>query len=126
MPRGDRTGPLGMGPMTGRAAGYCAGDDDPGYANPNPGHRVWVGGWWWPCWGWGGRGWRHWYYATGLPRWARWGYPPLWWGPTAPAAPSREEQMEMLRNQADWLKQQLEAINQRLADLEKASEEGGR
>ena len=25
MPRGDGTGPRGLGPMTGRAAGYCAG-----------------------------------------------------------------------------------------------------
>ncbi len=25
MPRGDQTGPRGMGPMTGRAAGFCAG-----------------------------------------------------------------------------------------------------
>jgi len=25
MPRGNRTGPAGMGPMTGRAAGYCVG-----------------------------------------------------------------------------------------------------
>ena len=37
MPAGDRTGPLGMGPMTGRAAGYCAGYPVPGYANPIPG-----------------------------------------------------------------------------------------
>ena len=34
MPAGDRTGPSGMGPMTGRAAGYCAGNDMPGYMNP--------------------------------------------------------------------------------------------
>ncbi|MBN2461150.1 MAG: DUF5320 domain-containing protein [Candidatus Cloacimonetes bacterium] len=34
MPRGDRTGPDGFGPMTGRGAGYCAGYDRPGYANP--------------------------------------------------------------------------------------------
>ncbi|MGI6207796.1 MAG: DUF5320 domain-containing protein, partial [Anaerolineae bacterium] len=34
MPRGDRTGPQGMGPMTGRGAGYCAGYGVPGYANP--------------------------------------------------------------------------------------------
>ena len=34
MPRGDRTGPAGMGPMTGRAAGYCAGYSTPGYTNP--------------------------------------------------------------------------------------------
>ncbi|MFW6189453.1 MAG: DUF5320 domain-containing protein [Planctomycetota bacterium] len=37
MPRGDGTGPLGMGPMTGRAAGYCAGFAGPGFANPVPG-----------------------------------------------------------------------------------------
>jgi hypothetical protein len=34
MPRGDRTGPAGMGPMTGRAAGYCAGSGTPGFMNP--------------------------------------------------------------------------------------------
>ena len=34
MPRGDGTGPAGMGPMTGRAAGYCAGYNMPGYMNP--------------------------------------------------------------------------------------------
>lgn len=31
MPRGDRTGPEGAGPMTGRALGYCSGNDQPGY-----------------------------------------------------------------------------------------------
>ena len=30
MPAGDRTGPEGFGPMTGRAAGYCAGFEVPG------------------------------------------------------------------------------------------------
>jgi len=37
MPGGDGTGPMGMGPMTGRAAGYCAGYSAPGYLNPIPG-----------------------------------------------------------------------------------------
>lgn len=32
MPRGDRTGPVGNGQMTGRQMGYCAGYDVPGYA----------------------------------------------------------------------------------------------
>jgi uncharacterized protein DUF5320 len=32
MPGGDGTGPMGMGPMTGRAAGYCAGNGAPGFA----------------------------------------------------------------------------------------------
>lgn len=31
MPRGDGTGRLGMGPLTGRAMGYCAGYPQPGY-----------------------------------------------------------------------------------------------
>ena len=34
MPFGDGTGPVGMGPMTGRAAGFCAGYPVPGYMNP--------------------------------------------------------------------------------------------
>lgn len=34
MPRGDGTGPVGSGPMTGRAAGFCAGYPVPGYMNP--------------------------------------------------------------------------------------------
>jgi len=37
MPRGDRTGPWGLGPRTGRAAGYCAGYPVPGFMNPTPG-----------------------------------------------------------------------------------------
>ncbi len=37
MPGGDRTGPAGAGPMTGRSAGFCAGYGTPGYANPVPG-----------------------------------------------------------------------------------------
>jgi len=112
MPRGDRTGPAGMGPMTGRAAGYCAGYDMPGYANPVPGRGYglgWGGGW--------GRGyrWRNWYYATGLPGWARFGYAPAY-APYAP--PSKEQEAEMLKQQADWLKEQLDAVSKRIAELE--------
>jgi len=32
MPRGDRTGPLGEGPRTGRQMGYCTGYESPGFA----------------------------------------------------------------------------------------------
>lgn len=49
MPRGNRTGPWGQGPMTGRAAGYCAGYPIPGFMNPTPGFGR-RGGF--------GRGWR--------------------------------------------------------------------
>lgn len=43
MPRGDGTGPRGLGPMTGRAAGFCAGFDAPGYANNLPRARLGLG-----------------------------------------------------------------------------------
>lgn len=33
MPAGNGTGPMGMGSMTGRGAGYCSGSAAPGYAN---------------------------------------------------------------------------------------------
>jgi len=43
MPRGDGTGPAGMGPMTGRAAGFCAGFPVPGYMNPVVGRAGFYG-----------------------------------------------------------------------------------
>jgi hypothetical protein len=36
MPAGNGTGPAGLGPMTGRALGYCAGYTTPGYMNNYP------------------------------------------------------------------------------------------
>jgi len=33
MPRGDRTGPDGRGPMTGRRMGFCTGYNMPGFEN---------------------------------------------------------------------------------------------
>ena len=44
MPAGDGTGPLGFGPMTGRAAGYCAGYPVPGFMNPIAGRGFWNSG----------------------------------------------------------------------------------
>ncbi len=38
MPGGDRTGPWGTGPMTGRGVGYCAGYPVPGNLNPGVGY----------------------------------------------------------------------------------------
>ncbi len=53
MPRGDRTGPLGRGPASGRGMGNCSGYANPGYLSNIPGR----------CFGWargmrsfGGRG----------------------------------------------------------------------
>jgi hypothetical protein len=33
VPRGNRTGPTGLGPLTGRKASYCSGNLVPGWAN---------------------------------------------------------------------------------------------
>lgn len=118
MPGGDRTGPLGGGPMTGRGAGYCAGYQMPGYTNPMPG-RGWFGR------GRGaGRGWRHWYYATGMPGWARFGYAMPGYGPYAqPYAYAPEmtpnEETDMLRGQAEMLQKELKEIQERIDTLEK-------
>lgn len=120
MPGGDRTGPAGMGPMTGRGAGYCAGYPAPGFMNPVPGRGVW---------GWGrggGRGHRHWFYATGLTGWQRaaWGYPafgaPYGVPYAAPHAPSMtsEQEVEVLKGQAEYLEDTLDGIRKRLDELE--------
>ena len=120
MPRGDGTGPVGMGPMTGRAAGFCAGYSAPGYMNSvgGRGYRGRGRG--------GGRGWRHQYYATGLPGWAR--APmgvPAWGGPMAPyapqdgpAAPTAEQELDGLKMQAEYFQEALGQINQRIQQLE--------
>ena len=134
MPAGDGTGPRGMGPMTGRRAGFCAGYDMPGYASPVPGRGFGmgrgrgVGGGRGGAWG-RGRGWRNMYYATGVPGWARfgaapaWGAPPPAWGapPAAygpDAGPTAEQEAGFLRSQAEWLKEQLDGISQRITELE--------
>jgi len=131
MPAGDRTGPSGMGPMTGRGAGYCGGYDAPGYASPVPGRgfgmgwgRGWGGGWGRGGGRGGGWGWRNMYYATGVPGWARGGYAPAWGAPPAGAygpyttPPTRQQEADALKAQAEWLKEQLDAISQRITALE--------
>lgn len=43
MPRGDSTGPMGMGSMTGRGAGFCTGYNMPGYLNRAGGRGCGMG-----------------------------------------------------------------------------------
>ena len=50
MPAGNGTGPAGLGPMTGRAAGFCAGYPVPGYMNP-VGGKLGFYGWRVPAFG---------------------------------------------------------------------------
>jgi len=43
MPRGNRRGPEGMGPMTGRGLGNCAGNSAPGFENDSATPRWGLG-----------------------------------------------------------------------------------
>jgi hypothetical protein len=129
MPRGDRTGPTGMGPMTGRGAGYCAGYGAPGFMNPNYGR----GGMGYGARG-RGRGWRHWYHATGLTAWQRGaaglpaggGFVPAPYGGEFPSGYgpgySRDEELRMLREHVQGMEGGLEAARERLAELEKQAQ----
>lgn len=117
MPRGDGTGPMGMGPMTGRAAGYCTGFGIPDFMNSIPGRGFGMG--------FGGRGcgWRHRFYATGLPGWMRSGAFPSPMNPQAMSdKPDPEMEKQTLKNQFDVLQAQLDIVKKRLDDLEGSSE----
>ena len=117
MPGGDRTGPVGAGPMTGRAAGYCAGYGVPGFMNAIPGRGFGMGFGRGRGFGGGGRGWRHWFYATGLPGWMPFG------GYAAPhQKPDPEVEKQALKNEADALQSQLDLIKQRLSEIDSASQ----
>ena len=61
----------------------------------------------------GGHGRRNWVHATGLPFWARHG------SPASGSEPTLEDEANALKSQASWLNQQLEAIQERLNELEK-------
>ncbi len=82
MPWGDGTGPWGLGPMTGRGFGYCAGYPHPGFVVPFPRGGRWF---WWGRGFWGrGRGWRwFWRFFYWLPfyryRYPMYYYPPWLW-----------------------------------------------
>ncbi len=126
MPGGDRTGPMGMGSMIGRGAGYCAGSEVPGYANPIPGRGSGMGfgrgrgargrgfG--------GGRGWRDMFCATGLPGWIRFGgYATPFGYPTPYQKPDPEMEKQALKNQAEALQSELDFIKKRLDEIETGS-----
>lgn len=110
MPGFDRTGPMGMGPMTGGAWGRCNlfGSGYFGRGGFAP----------WAAWGRGrGRGYRHMCWSTGFPGWQRFGSAVPWGSPlTTPY--TREQEVGLLKDQAASLKEALDAIDIRLRDLE--------
>lgn len=124
MPAGDRTGPWGLGPRTGRRLGYCSGFQYPGFTVPGRGmglgRRFGLGRGFGRGMGrGGGRGFRaQWFNPF-------WGYatPPLNAYPY-PASPwNREQEEAMLSEQAECLEEEMRSIQQRLKDLRKAGAE---
>lgn len=146
MPGGDRTGPLGKGPRTGRAAGYCAGYNVPGAMIPALGGRGgadlggrWQVGWgqgrpagrgrlrsrfpgWGAPWGWdaswnGDPGWRR---GTGWGRGANWSRR---WGdyPPVEIPDASEAILVNLKN----LERQLEALDSEIAEIRQVLQAGG-
>lgn len=113
MPRGDGTGPLGLGPMTGRRLGYCAGYSVPGFANPI-GYGVGRG----MAWGRGGVGGRGLAFRRG-----RAGFYPPYAGfvpPVAGVFPDAElDEETALKSHLSVLEEQLTAVKARLDEIEK-------
>ena len=108
MPRGDRTGPAGMGPGTGRRMGYCAGYDTPGAFNRG-GFGMRGGGF--GMGRGGGRGFRNRFFATGIP--------------FQNIEPIPDLEKNSLKAQAAALKSELQAIEKRLETLNQETQEGG-
>jgi hypothetical protein len=106
MPGMNGTGPLGLGPGTGRGLGPCGA----GLRRRRGRGRGLVG---MPMgMAFGGRPW-------GQPHWGR---GPWWFGPYGPGegaayGPSQDE-TAVLKEQAAYLKGELEAVQKRLAELE--------
>ena len=110
MPGFDRSGPMGAGPMTGRAMGRC---------NPN---RAAVGPAFYGGYGRGmamrrGRGGG----GFGAGRGFRRGFGPGY-GWAAPMAPAGSE-LDALKSEADFMQKSLETINRRIAELEKEGDD---
>jgi len=119
MPLGNRTGPGGLGPRTGRGLGYCSGYSYPGYLNPAG--RGWGRGYGRGYGrGWGrGRGWSGWWdYPPYTPD-----YPPNYpysFYPPEPSTPREEK--EMLNEDLKDLKEEMKAIEERIKELETPKE----
>ncbi len=122
MPGGDRTGPQGLGAMTGRAAGFCAGYAAPGYMNPVGGRGFGYGR------GFGrGRG-----FSRGFGFGRGWGaranaYNTPYYAGTYPAYPynpnvSAQQEADMLKEESKGLQEEIRIINDRIRDLENQSQ----
>ena len=112
MPGGDRTGPAGRGPMTGRGAGFCAGYGVSGFTNPGYGAGgAFVGGR-------GGRGRRNRFFATGVPGWHCFAGNPIPGGMSFSAQPETpQNELDALKGQAQYLENSLKELQARMEVL---------
>ena len=109
MPGFDGRGPAGGGPMTGGGRGYC--NSEASYGPERSWSRRGVGsvrG--------RGRGYRHMFWDTGMPRWAR--RQSDWQSPGRMPYYTQEDEVRMLKAQAEALKDDLTAIESRMGELE--------
>lgn len=119
MPFGNGMGPAGLGPLSGRGAGYCAGYGVPGYMNPVGGRGAWGAGL-----GFGrgrGRGHRNMFWATGLTGWQRaaMGYPAAFSAPMFPGVqPTAEQELDGLRSQLKAMQEGMNQVQERIRELE--------
>jgi len=111
MPAGDGRGPNGAGPMTGRGAGFCAGNSVPGYTAGGRG-RDFKGTGSWNCRG--GRGLRNRFYAPGRPFFGRGFQNAPWNSQFRQNEYSAEAELKMLKDEAA-------SINERIRELEAAA-----
>ncbi|MFC1552265.1 DUF5320 domain-containing protein [Candidatus Latescibacterota bacterium] len=126
MPRGDRTGPNGMGPMTGRGAGYCAGFSVPGFMSPlgRQGQGFFRGGG-----RGGGRGFgRGFGYAAPVSPYVNQAYypyedPSLGYDNPDASIDSANQKLEMLKSQADQLESTLKNLKNHIEELESGTSE---
>ena len=111
MARGNGMGPMGAGPMTGRSAGFCAGNATPGFANPVGGRGLGLGmgrGRGFAAGGRGGGfGFRNCYNATGIPTLPSW----------QASAMTADQEQEYLKNEMAALENELKATKKRLGEL---------
>jgi hypothetical protein len=107
VPRGDGTGPMGMGPMTGKGAGFCAGFTVPGCMNAGMGFGRGFGR---------GLGFRRMSYFT--PGWVHSGYPA-----SSGAFTSVVDEKAYLNKQVEVMESHVQEMKNRLKMLNNETEE---
>lgn len=96
---------MGVGPLTGRAAGYCGGSPTPGNINSAGGRGAGMGF---------RRGWRNRLCATAALGWMQGGG----WGGVMPLGRAPEQDLADLKQQAEYLDQSLADVRARIQERE--------